>query len=59
MFGIAISLNLIPASIYRPYLNYYPAKKWAQHFSTGDASGVYQAVPSTHVLMPGQVRAKL
>jgi len=53
MFGIAISLNIIPPTVYRPYLNYYPAKKWAQQFST-DTSVTYEAVPSTHVMIPGQ-----
>lgn len=54
MFGIAISLNIIPPSIYRPYLNHFPAKKWAQAFST-DTTVQYEAVPSTHVMLPGQV----
>ena len=54
MFGIAISLNIVPPSVYRPYLNYFPTKKWAHEFST-DTSVKYEAVPSTHVLVPGQV----
>ena len=54
MFGIAISLNIIPPSVYRPYLNIFPAKKWAQNFST-DTSVKYEAVASTHVMTPGQV----
>ena len=53
MFGMAIDYNLIPASIYRPYLNYFPAKKWAHEFSSGKKK--FAEATTSHVLMPGQV----
>jgi len=55
MFGMAIKFKIVPPSIYRPFLNYYPAKKWAYDFANIPNNSL-EHVESTHVLLPGQTQ---
>jgi tellurite resistance protein TehA-like permease/glutaredoxin len=52
IFGFLIKFNLVPASIYRPYLNLYLDKYWAWDFTHTQPSQA--EAESTHVLLPGQ-----
>jgi tellurite resistance protein TehA-like permease/glutaredoxin len=53
MFGYAIDFGLIPASIYRPYLNSFASKAWAWNYIHDDIVR-YPNVTSEHVMLPGQ-----
>lgn len=52
IFGFLIRFNLVPASIYRPYLNLYLDKNWAWDFTHTQPS--QPEAESTRVLLPGQ-----
>ena len=52
MYGIAISLKIVPASIYHAYLSLRHERKWAYDFAHSDKK--YPSVSSTHLLLPGQ-----
>jgi tellurite resistance protein len=55
MFGYAIDFGIVPASIYRPYLNSFASKVWAWNF-THDYSVTYPEISNEHVLLPGQTK---
>jgi tellurite resistance protein TehA-like permease/glutaredoxin len=52
MFGYGITFKLIPQSVYRPYLNLFPYKKWRHAFRHDKRS--YPVAENAHILAAGQ-----
>jgi tellurite resistance protein TehA-like permease/glutaredoxin len=51
-FGLGITFGIVPASVYQPYLNLLPDRKWGHAYM--NEKRTFPAASNEHYLLPGQ-----